>query len=718
MPQMNRVLGALLSLGVIVSGCDMPGGSSSAVQFGDFAGTSSAGASGVNPSGNTTPAPTSTTAPLGLNVDFNEQSLIDLIQPTTGLSAVSGNLTGDAQGWPKQDFIFTLDNRYTFAWLGGGQINIDPLQFSTDLSGAYTLSFTGQATIVPQDGITSSAPVYNSATNTTTANVTLPFTAGGGFYQIQFTSTKRLPGDTAGDGLTNVHLYRSGYSASSPSAMTTVWLQALQNYNWGALRFMGALGTNSYAQPGSNEAYPYLLNWDTDRTTPTTGPVYGVTHAGIHGVPYEYVIQAANQSNKDIWINVPVNASDAYVNAMANLFAQGLNSNINVYLEYSNEMWHLGFAQGPWNATSAQAEVTAGGSNLNYDNINNLDIWRFRRIAKRTVEIGEAFKTAFGSGAGRIRPVINNGWPAFNSDMLNYVTNNYGTPAKYLYGIAMNGYYSSSNWSSVSAIEQGEIASSNNNNLPLYIQNRTIATFYGLHSLIYEGGEGETGNPQANSPADPYLANKFAASRDSGMQQVMANDVLDNWLAAGGELYMHFSMVGRYSVYGFWGLTEDINNTSTPKWLGAKQILSSPLPAISKLNNLPAVSGGTISIPEKSPPSQVFAVEPQTPSALMNLQPWLEIPVQASVAGTYSIQLQAIQPSSGTVTVWVDNVQVGTATFGSSQVSGVDPRSNTLSFALAPGLHSIFVYTPVVAAYASQINAASGDTMVLSKLAP
>ena len=74
--------------------------------------------------------------PLGLNIDLNDQAYVDLIQPLARFEAISGSLQSDDNGWPTSDFQFVLDNRHTFARIGGAN-NFDPLKYSTDLSGTY-----------------------------------------------------------------------------------------------------------------------------------------------------------------------------------------------------------------------------------------------------------------------------------------------------------------------------------------------------------------------------------------------------------------------------------------------------------------------------------------------------------------------------------------------------------------------------------------------------
>ena len=350
-----------------------------------------------------TPVHAATSASLGLNLDFNEQSLVDMIQNEPRFEGVSGvTLTEDSNGWPTSDFSWVIDNRYTYAWVSGA-VNIDPLKKSTDISGTYKLSFTGQATLnstgddPAHGGTTITNQVYNSATNTTTADINIPNPAGGVLVVIEFHQTKRNSTDSPGTGLTNIKAIRPGYAANTTQVFTNEWLSSLTNHNWAAFRWMGSLGTNDYADPATdqsahNELYPILMQWPADRRLPDAGPLYGANHPGVHGVPWEYVVLIAQITHKDQWINIPVNASDDYVNHVAQLLKngnaytgnQGIPSDVNIYVEYSNEMWHYGFHQGPWNLQAAKDEVAAGGSNINYDNVNNDDAWRFRRFAKRT----------------------------------------------------------------------------------------------------------------------------------------------------------------------------------------------------------------------------------------------------------------------------------------------------------------------------------------------
>ena len=80
-------------------------------------------------------------------------------------------------------------------------------------------------------------------------------------------------------------------------------------------------------------------------------------------MPWEILVALANETGKDIYINVPSNSSINYITKLADLFAYGsngvnpytsvqsdpvwkpLDSNLKVYIEFSNETWNYGFPQ-------------------------------------------------------------------------------------------------------------------------------------------------------------------------------------------------------------------------------------------------------------------------------------------------------------------------------------------------------------------------------------
>lgn len=665
--------------------------------------------------------------PLGLNLDINEQSLVDLMQ-TAGAVTPDGSsepVTFDAAGWPTNDFAILVDNRYVFEWFASAT-NIDPDQFATNIGGTWKLSFNGSANVT---GLYDTADIsvtnlaYNATTNTSTADVNVGNPSGGVFFKLQFTNTRRTSSSSIGSGLTNVHMFRPGYGASSPSLFTSLWMAAVNDPKWSAYRFMGVLGTVNYAQSGAADAYPYLLKW-TDRMPYAHGLVPTGTRVGWQGIPWEWVILIANQTRRDVWINVPVNASGSsatdktsYAYQLASLLKHGdaatgyvgLYPNVNIYVEYTNEPWHNGFPEGPWVQQAAIDSVNAGGSNLNYDGSTDTYVWRMRYVTKRTIEIGEIFKRVFNDNPSRIRPVLDNAWvavPWANTDIddLKYVNDNYGPPSNFLYGLSTTGYYASSTDSDVAAVQAGEMAASDQNRIQ-YLAQRAITTYYGLHSLVYEGGEGETGNESLNPiwgpPTDPTLPTLFATSRDPGMASVEEHDLLDNWYPSGGDLYNQFSLVGKYSSYGFWGLSEDLTNRSTGKWKGVMKVMATPAPPVSAGIALPSAAGKTVNFPPNP-----NAFNPTTTGDLSvggGSQTSVFYLLSASGSHTFGLSLSALSVSSAaTAEIWVDNVKQGVVSFPSSGGS-----TSALTVKLTKGLHTLMLKAPAPAASVATITSIS-----------
>jgi hypothetical protein len=553
----------------------------------------------------------------------------------------------DANGWPTSDFSLVLDNRYVFAWVPGA-VNIDPLKFSTNLAGHYRLTFHGEAVV---SGAANSK--YDRATNTTVADYDID-PASSSFVKLTFFLTRRTPENAQGSGVTGIRLVRKE-DVASRQVFTSLWLDSIRKYPWAVLRCMEAMRTNSYGA-GPKEAYPHLLDWKTERRLPGSGSLISKSTAGIHSpLSWEDLVTLAQLTHKDLWINVPVNASDDYVDQLARLFKQGdaatgnagIPADVHLYVEYSNEMWHDVFPQGKWNSQAAQDEVKAGNTNLNYDGASGTaEQWRFRRIAKRTVEIGRQFRNAFSDRPDCIRPVVDNHATEHDFDMLTYVAAQYGKPESVLYGIAQQGYYASADASSPQKVLEGEKAASDKNR-GHYLVSRALATYFGLHSLAYEGGPEETGGSDPDVAA-PDLPNKLAAARDPGMKNVIVHDLIDNWFAAGGDLYVAFSQVTRYSFYGTFGATEDLSNLQTGKWLGHAEAMQTPVPSPIAGTLLPAVAGESVQLEET-----------QLPGLFL---------MRVPVAGTYSFSLSGKPGLAFTI----DN-----------SITGDGP--------LQPGLHALFV---------------------------
>ena len=210
---------------------------------------------------------------------------------------------------------------------------------------------------------------YNATTNTTTAQILVNFTnpdVSQNYAQIFFTQTQQTATSAWGTGVSNIQLIRPGYDPSNHPLYTPESIAALSEAD--LIRVMGWSGTN-----GSTEQ-----NW-SDRLLPTYAQI------GLPGqmVPWEYVIALANAADRDLWLNVPEEATNDYITQLAELIKNGdtvggvtyagLTPSLNLYIEHSNEVWNGGFAANGQAAADGQAYEMTPFSTLGYEPVLNDD---------------------------------------------------------------------------------------------------------------------------------------------------------------------------------------------------------------------------------------------------------------------------------------------------------------------------------------------------------
>ena len=157
----------------------------------------------------------------------------------------------DANGNPLSDAtVVIFDDRPVPAW--APPID-DPAQYQPNMSGTYTMSFTGQAVLGSVAGnptLKFSNQSYSSATNTTTVNVNLPggpsYAAGPALMVISFTNTQLTASSGTNTGIANLQVIRPGFTLAEAANPTEVFDPAFVSAfaPFGYIRYMGWLGTN------------------------------------------------------------------------------------------------------------------------------------------------------------------------------------------------------------------------------------------------------------------------------------------------------------------------------------------------------------------------------------------------------------------------------------------------------------------------------------------
>ncbi len=454
----------------------------------------------------------------------------------------------DSNGWATADFMTIFLTGYT------GNAHL--------YNGTYKLSFTGQADLdtwlTPGGQVLNK--VYNAATNTTTADVVVNASdsADGWYFGMNFRNTQRTATSATNTGITNIKMIRPGYDPNTTQIFTNAYLAQLSQFS--TLRFMDWTQTNNST----------VVNW-SDRTT-----LNSASQASTKGVAWEYVVDLANQLHKDIWINIPINATDDYVTQLAALLKNTLDPGLVVYVEYSNEVWNGIFTQYNDNLNAAIAEVAAGNSPLNADGETNQVYWAWRRVAERLKTISDIFGSVWGPGSinGRVRPVLAGQYanPLVVQEGLEFIERTYGAPSQFFYGVAQAPYFgfaSLDNSSNSLTATQIINALQSSVNSKTYFGFDSLARRYGLANIAYEGGPDTSGPNNINA--------KIAASLDPRME-AMVISYLDGWYNTGGDLFSWFvaGPTNWTTQNGSWGLTNSIENTTAPKILGTQQVATTP----------------------------------------------------------------------------------------------------------------------------------------------
>jgi hypothetical protein len=370
-------------------------------------------------------------------------------------------------------------------------------------------------------------------------------------------------------------------------ASTTVW----HPYYMSELRGFRSLRFLDWGQTNTTQ----LAKW-TDR--PRRRDAFWT---GPSGVPMEAMIDLANTAGADPWITLSPYVDDDYAKNFGRRAKAVLGTGRNLILEYSNEPWNYGFPAAHWMLDQAVAKwpdaIAKGDSPY---------LLQYSWYGMRSAQICQIVKAQFGAEASRVKCVANTqaGGTYGTEQVLNcsYAAAELGKPcAQTLDVVAIApyfGYYISdmknrptiSKWytdadGGLGKLFQeilGEDANGNKVTPPLYgidgssnlrgavegsksgvVSSKSVATKFGLPLMAYEGGQHLTMAPGDTDAK--WQALFIAANRDPRMTKAYTR-MMENWQAAGGELFMPFAHIGKASAFGAWGLKEAQFTTVGVKW--------------------------------------------------------------------------------------------------------------------------------------------------------
>ena len=501
----------------------------------------------------------------------------------------------DANGWPNGDAGVVVKSNAIYL----------------DIGGTYKLSFNGHANVAGvSSALTIQNKVYDAASNTTTCDVVVAPTNTQ--INLAFTGTT--------GGVKNVKLMRPGYSTETFTREFTTLLQPFS-----CLRSVWL--SQVIGSP--------VVNW-SDRTLPTYATMNRRVGVGnytspFYGCAWEYIIQLSNETNKDLWINIPDQATGDYVTQLATLLMNTANPNLHIYVEWSNEVWNGQYAETARNQAAANAEVAAGNSPLNYDGETNAGYLAWRRVGMRTKEISDIFRSVFGGAQmmTRVRPVLcmQNGYTMTIRQPLQFLEGYYGAPSNYVYAIACAPYFGiPTSWNSRTDLTVDDIIGAMNTSLPATLTQAkdfsTFAHWYNIKFMTYEGGPSITGAPS--------LTAKIQSATDPRMNGIV-HSFCDQFNQIGGDWLNYYTSISGNGQFGTFGLTDDVNNLNTPKYQAVLQALAVPRAAVTAGTTLP----GTI--PAGNFDLQSGFAAPGTPTVNISQNVWFEYLIRVPATATYTL---------------------------------------------------------------------------------
>jgi hypothetical protein len=438
---------------------------------------------------------------------------------------LTNQMPRDADGYP-------LQLPYTV----GGQSTTVRLYLSNYYSGRYRIDFQGTGTL------------GGSGVSLVSGKYYIDFDGTGAVGRCIDIETS-----SASDHIRNMHVY--------PQAIADVpvkplflekFLTGLQPFH--AIRFMDWPRTNGSAQKA----------W-ADRITTTS-----VTQGGAGGVSWDYAIALCNELDADAWVCVPHKATNDYIQQMATLFKNGLESGRKVYLEYSNELWNFGFEQYDWinsNAPGSEGSISSDLAALGgEDNFPKKDAYMMDRVFKIWANVF--------SGADRSRLVnVATGWQAVSDDsemVLDYLKNTASGFADSVDALAVGGYFSFSEqdhntWKSKpSSVSPGTMCDAVYDEMEATSNSwarasGAVAKKYGVELLVYEGGQHFVLD---TSREWPYASTEYDAQIHPKMYQLYLRN-FDTHVKPNVDckLFMAYDYMGeRKSPYGSWGHLEKLDD--------------------------------------------------------------------------------------------------------------------------------------------------------------
>ncbi|UWR27442.1 hypothetical protein K3757_05755 [Sulfitobacter sp. S223] len=451
-----------------------------------------------------------------------------------------------------------------------------PEAAAPSLEGRYVLRFEGSGVVEPTGRATNIR--YGRG------EVRFDYTPGAGSVEI------RIQRSNAGNPVRRITVVREDRLQmwENGAIFNPDWTARLTAFD--TLRFMDWMETNNTLQS----------RWE-DRPQVTDA---SWAHAGV---PLEVMLALANSLGKNIWLNIPHLADDAYVTAFARTVRNRLDPAQKVYAEFSNEVWNFQFAQTRW--ADAQAQERWGQADVGT-----------QYYAMRAAEVARIWSAEFAGAEAQLINVISSqtGWLGLEENILSaplVVAEGSPKPSDAFDAYAVTGYFGGilglearremvTGWLEESLVRARAAATAQGLNgsvrrqaieaaqydyaTALAAQELTdgsvsgqgvdtvsdlrsriwpyhaqVAQEAGLELIMYEGGTHVVGiGAQVDDERLTDFFHHFNYSPEMGQ---LYTDLLQGWADAGGRLFNAYADVYVPTKWGSWGALRHLDD-SNPRW--------------------------------------------------------------------------------------------------------------------------------------------------------
>ena len=443
--------------------------------------------------------------------------------------------------------------------------------------GEYVVLYQGEGTI--EYGFDAEKDEAASIPGRDVIDVT-PSNAG---IWLRITATD--PKDT-GNYLRDIQIMSAEYEYADNQIFNPAFLEKIQPFN--TLRFMDWMATNNSTQG----------EWD-NRPTPDSSLFSGEI------ADLESMVELANRTDNDPWFTMPHRATDEYVTNFAQYVKDNLDPELQVYVEYSNEVWNRDFDQGWW--------VEAKGSEAFPDSDTGDYAKRIDWYSQRTTEITRMWDEVFAEDKERVVGVMSgqaaNSWTARRALEYRWTDEPLSNKAYGIDAIAFAPYFGSylgkpeyeaaiESWTEepdggldklFAELTEGgllEDAPSNGALQQSYFWTENYVDLADLHNLdllTYESGQHLRGNDGVED--NRAITELFTtANLDPRMGEIY-QEYFTTLNELGVDLAVNYTDVSDYNKWGSWGALEHINQSTSPKYSVLESLVAN------NDNNLPPQLG-------------------------------------------------------------------------------------------------------------------------------